>query len=188
MKIPLGFICSVLGASIAFYLAIITLITLPSEGPLRWFAVVGIAGFSLIVGVLVNGISMQGYFKVSRAYNTLTSRLSPLLYSGIEDVLHRREKKFKSSGDLHFMVSAPISGFLRVVGATYPAEDPVRQVEAKFGEGVRSFFAERKAAGHVRTSRLGQPKIEGNRPVFDRAGGLMGEIPPGLEANRCWDF
>ncbi len=65
MKVSVGIICSVLGATIAFYLAIVSLITLPADGTARWFAIGGIAGLSLIAGVLVNGMSMQEYFKVS---------------------------------------------------------------------------------------------------------------------------
>jgi hypothetical protein len=184
MRIPLGFICSVLGAAVLSYLAIVTLIALPSDGPLRWFAVGGIAGLSLIVGVLVNGISMQEYFKVSRAYNTITTRLSPLLYSGIEDVLHRQKKTLKQRGNLNFLVNAPIDGYHRVVGATYPAEDPIRQHHVKFGEGTRGFLADRKVAGYARTTGLGQAKVEGNRPIFDRTGEILGEIPPLSEAGR----
>jgi hypothetical protein len=184
MRIPIGIVCSVLGATTAFYLAIITLVTLPSDGSLRWFAIAGITALSFIAGILINGISMQDFNKVSRAYGSLTSRLSPLLYSGIEDVLHRQKKMLESGGDLNFLVSAPISGYLRVVGATYLAGDPIRQHDAKFGEGTRGFLADHKVAGYARTSGLGQPKVEGNRPVFDRVGGLLGEIPPLSEASR----
>jgi hypothetical protein len=104
MRVPVGIICSVLGAAILSYLAIVALIALPSEGSLRWFAIGGMAGLSLIVGLLVNGISMQDFQKVSRGqreasnlYNTLTSRLSPLLYSGIEDILNRRKATFSQA-------------------------------------------------------------------------------------------
>ncbi len=114
MKFSVGIVCSVLGATIAFYLADMSLVTLPAEGTARWFAIGGIAGLSLIPGVLINGISMQDYFKVSRAYNTLTSRLSPLLYSGIEDVLQRRKETFNPGGRLNLVVIAPINGFNRV--------------------------------------------------------------------------
>ena len=134
MKVSVGIVCSVLGASVLSYLAIVTLIALPSEGPPRWFAVGGIAGLSLIVGVFVNGISMQDFRKVSRdhqeasnRYDTLTLRLSPLLYSGIEDVLHRRAATFKSGGDLNFTVSVVASGLIKTVGSTRPLGRPVRQ-------------------------------------------------------------
>lgn len=191
MRIPIGIVGSVLGATIAFYLAIITLVTLPGEGAPRWFMVAGIAGLSLIAGLIINSGSIQDFRRVSRyhreasnRYDTLTSRLSPLLYSGIEDVLQRRKKMLESGGDLNFLVSAPIDGYYRVVGATYPAEDPIRQHYVKFGEGTRGFLADRKVAGYARTSGLGQPKVKGNRPIFDRTGEILGEIPPLSEAER----
>ncbi len=52
----------------------------------------------------------------------------------------------------------------------------MRQNSAKLGEGLRGFFAERKIAGYARTGQSGQPN-EGNRPVFDRAGRALGEVP-----------
>jgi len=48
--------------------------------------------------------------RIANLYNTLTSRLSPLLYRGIEDILHRQKKTLKSDGDLNFRVEAPING------------------------------------------------------------------------------
>ncbi len=191
MKILIGIICSVLGAAIAFYLAIITLISLPPDGTHRWLAVTGLIALSLLAGLLLNGGSILNFRKLSQdlressgLYNTLTSRLGPLLYSGIGDALHRREKGLKSSGDLNFLVYAPIDGYHRVVGATYPAEDPIRQHHVKFGEGTRGFLADRKVAGYARSSGLGQPKVKGNRPIFDRTGEILGEIPPLSEAER----
>ena len=112
MRIPIGIVGSVLGATIAFYLAIITLVTLPGEGAPRWLMVAGIAG------LIINSGSIQDFRRVSRdhreasnRYDTLTARLGPLLYSGIEDVLHRRAKTLKLSGDIRFSVWAPIHGF-----------------------------------------------------------------------------
>ncbi len=55
MKVSVGIVCSVLGATIAFYLAIVSLITLPADGTVRWFAISGISGLSLIAGVLILG-------------------------------------------------------------------------------------------------------------------------------------
>ncbi len=191
MRIPIGIICSVLGATVAFYLAIITLVDLPLDGTARWFAVAGLAGLSFIAGVLINGVSMQDFRKVSRdlretshLYETLTSRLSPLLYSGIEDVLHRKARAFKPSGELKFIVWVSTNGVHRTVGATFPSGDPVRQMELKFGEGIMGYLADRKVAGYASTSGIGQPRLEGNRPVFDRAGQLLGEIPPLREVHR----
>ena len=114
--------------------------------------------------------------EISNLYKTLTSRLNPLLYRGIEDVLRRWQNTFKPGGGLNFGVVAPINGFYRVVGATYPADAPMRQNSTRLGEGLRGFFAERKVAGYARTSQSGQPN-EGNRPVFDRAGRALGEVP-----------
>jgi hypothetical protein len=182
MKVSVGIVCSVLGATIAFYLAIISLVTLPADGTARWFAIVGISALSLIAGVLINGISMQDYFKISRAYNTLTSRLSPLLYSGIEDVLHRRAKALKLGRELNLSVFAPINGFYVTVGSTLPSEDPVRQLELEPGEALPGFFANRKVAGFARAGW--HAKLEANRAVFDRAGQQIGEVPPLREVNK----
>ncbi len=113
--------------------------------------------------------------EISNLYKSLTSRLSPLLYRGIDDVLQRWKQTLKPSGDLNLVVSAPINGFYRVVGATYPAEHPFRQNNTRLGEGLRGFFSERRVAGYMRPSWV-QPK-EGNRPIFDRHGQVLAEFP-----------
>ncbi len=118
----------------------------------------------------------------SNRYDRLTTRLSPVLYKGIEAVLHRQKKTLKSGGGLNITVSAPINGFYRNVGTTYPAEHPMRQNNTRLGEGTHGFFAERKVAGYVRPSGLDQLK-EGNRTVFDRAGRVLGEVPSRRDAN-----
>jgi len=127
-------------------------------------------------------VPRQNLRETSNRHNTLTSRLSPLLYRGIDDVLRRWQNTFKPGGDLNFAVLAPINGFYRVVGATYPAEHPMRQNNTKLGEGLRGFFADRKVAGYVRANREAQPK-EVNRPVFDRTGQVLGEIPMRRDPN-----
>ncbi len=114
----------------------------------------------------------------SNRYDRLTSRLGPLLYRGIEDALQRWKNTLKPGGGLGFVVYAPINGFFRVVGATYPAEHPMRQNSQKLGEGTRGFFAEHKKAGYVRSSNWSQPK-EANRTLFDRDGQVLSEVPWG---------
>ena len=114
--------------------------------------------------------------EISNLYKTLMAQLSPLLCKGIEDVLHRRKETFNAGGGLNFVVIAPISGFNRVVGATYPAEHSGRQMNTRVGEGSRGFFVERRLSGYVGVSGVVQPK-EGNRPVFDRYGQVLGEVP-----------
>ncbi len=126
-------------------------------------------------------VPRQDLQRISNLYNTLTSRLSPLLYKGIEDVLHRWQNTFKPGGGLIFNVFAPINGFYRIVGATQPAEHPMRQTSMKVGEGTLGFFAERKVAGYVRNSAWVQSK-EGKRLVFDRHGQVLGEFPVGRNA------
>jgi len=122
-------------------------------------------------------VPRQDLRQASNLYNaTLTARLSPVLYKGIEDVLQRRKETFNAGGDLNFVVLAPINGFYRVVGATYPAEHPLRQNNSKVGEGTRGFFAERKVAGYTRMDRS-QPKGS-KRQLFDRNGQVLGEITP----------
>ncbi len=62
----------------------------------------------------------------------------------------------------------------------------MRQNYTKFGEGTRGYFGERKVAGYVRTSGWSQPK-KGNRPVFDRDGRVLGEVPWGRSASILAD-
>ncbi len=121
-------------------------------------------------------VPRQDLQRISNIYNTLTSRLGPLLYRGIEDVLQRWKKTLNSGGDLNLVVVAPINGFYRVVGATFPAEHPMRQNNTKLGEGLRGFFAERRVAGYAGANGGFQSK-EGHRPVFDRTGKVLGEVP-----------
>ena len=52
----------------------------------------------------------------------------------------------------------------------------MRQNSTRLGEGIRGFFDERKVAGYARPGSGPQPK-EGNRPVFDRTGKVLGEGP-----------
>jgi len=105
---------------------------------------------------------------------TLTSRLSPLLYRGIDDVLQQRKETFDSGGSLNFVVVAPINDFYRVVGATYAADHPTRQNNTRVGEGPRGFFAERKEAGYTRrdSSQTKGSKLQ----LFDQNGQVIGEI------------
>ena len=124
----------------------------------------------------------QDLRETSIIYKTLMARLNPLLCRGIEDVLQRWKKTLKSGGDSNLVVHAPINGFYRIVGATYPAEHPMRQNSVKFGEGSLGYFSERKVAGYVHPRGVGEPK-EGNRSVFDRDGQVLGEIPAGRPAN-----
>ena len=126
-------------------------------------------------------VPRQDLRETSNIYKTLMARLSPVLYKGIEDVLHRRKEPFNAGGDLNFVVNAPINGFYRVVGATYPTQHPMRQNHLKLGEGLGGYFAERKVAGYVRSTGVGEPK-EGNRPVFDRDGQVLGEVPSRRDA------
>jgi len=132
--------------------------------------------------------------EISNLYNTLTSRLSPLLYKGIEDILHRRKETFNAGEDLHLIVVAPINGFYRVVGSTYPADHPQRQNNTKVGTGIRGFFAERKVAGYMRAPRE-DDLTESNHTVYDPTGRVIGEIPrgrnPGILASpveRKWRY
>ncbi|MEC4681283.1 MAG: hypothetical protein VST67_11390, partial [Nitrospirota bacterium] len=118
----------------------------------------------------------QDLREASNLYNKLMARLSPMLYKGIEDVLQRWKKTLKSGGDLNLVVVAPINGFYRVVGATFPADAPMRQNNSKLGEGLRGFFTERRVAGYARAAVWVQP-TEDKRPVFDRTGQVIGEVP-----------
>jgi len=131
-------------------------------------------------------VPRQDLQRISNLYNTLTSRLGPLLYRGIDDVLQRWQNTFKPGGGLNFVVYAPINGFYRVVGATYPAEHPVRQNSTKLGEGLIGFFAERKVAGYMRP-RIGAQSKDVDRPVFDRYGQVLAEVAPRRDAGILAD-
>jgi len=126
-------------------------------------------------------VPRQDLQETSNLYNKLMAQLSPLLCRGIEDVLQRRKETFNPKGNLDFVVLAPMNEVYRVVGATLPAEQPLRQNISKLREGSRGFFAERKVVGYVSVSRLDQPE-EGNRKAFDRAGRVIGEVPPRRDA------
>jgi len=121
-------------------------------------------------------VPRQEIQRITNLYNTLKSRLNPLLCRGIEDILHRHKKTLKSDGNLVFQVNAPINGFYRVVGATSPAEHASRQNSTKVGEGTQGVFAERRVAGYVPSSALVK---EGKRQALDRHGKVLAEIPVG---------
>jgi len=110
----------------------------------------------------------------SDLYNKLMTRLNPLLCRGIEDTLQRWKERFKPDGGLIFWVWAPINGFYRHVGSTTPAEAPQRQNSSKIGEGMPSFFAERKVGGYTPSTAWAK---EGKRQVFDRHGNVLAEFP-----------
>ncbi len=187
MKILIGIVCSVLGATVAFYLAAVALIDLPPVGAPRWIAVTGLAVLSLMAGVLVNGGSIinsrqlsQDLRETSDLYNTLTSRLNPLLCGGIEDVLQRRIKDIDLLKSLQLTAFAPIDGLYRVVGATFPPGAGVRQQELEPNEGMVGFMADRKTAGYTQTT-LRSP---GPSDVYDRSGLVIGQRTPLRDFNR----
>ena len=110
--------------------------------------------------------------EISNLYKTLTSRLSPLLCRGIEDVLHRQKRMLKSGGDLNFTVTMFTNGLYKTVGSTYPPGGSIRQREQKHGEGITGFLCERKLAGFGQTSRHSN---SANRLVLDQFGKQIGE-------------
>ena len=121
-------------------------------------------------------VPRQDLRETSDRYDRLSSRLSPLLYRGIDDALQRHKKTLKWRGDFVFQVEALINGFYRVVGATSPPEADSRQNSTKVGEGIKGFFAERRVAGYVLGSDWVKSK-EGKRQVFDRHGEVLAEFP-----------
>lgn len=181
MKIPIGIVGSVLGATIAFHLAVVTLVTLPAEGPPRWFALAGITALSLLAGILVNGVTMQDFFKVSRAYNTLTSRLNPLLCGGIENVLQRRAKDVDLLKGLTLSAHAPIDGLFKVVATTAPPGATLRQRVHELNEGLLGFVIAQQIAGYIQ--RPG--KNSGPNDVYDRSGRVIGQSSPVRDINRA---
>jgi len=118
----------------------------------------------------------QDHREGSDRYDRLTTRLIPLLHRGIDDVLLRWKKTLKSGAITNLTVVAPINGFYRVVGGTFPAEAPNRQNSTKVGDGVLGFLAERKVAGYVHRG-TGYLSKGSKRPVFDRHGQVLAELP-----------
>jgi len=114
-------------------------------------------------------VPRQDHREGSDRFDRLTTRLIPLLHRGIDDVLLRWKKTFKSGAVTNLVVWAPINGFYRVVGATFSAEHPMRQNTTRLGEGIRGFITERRVAGYLRASRREDVK-ESKRPIFDRIG------------------
>ncbi len=54
----------------------------------------------------------------------------------------------------------------------------MRQNSTKVGDGIRSFFVERKVAGYIRSTGWAQPfDKEAQRTVFDRYGQVLAELP-----------
>ena len=121
-------------------------------------------------------VPRQDLQRITNLYNTLTSRLSPLLYRGIDDTLQRWKKTLEWAGDSTLVVVAPINGFSRVVGSTHPPEHPGRQNSQTWGEGVIGFIAERKLAVYVQRG-AGRLSKGDKRPVFDRHGQVLADLP-----------
>ncbi len=119
-------------------------------------------------------VPRQDLQRISNIYNTLTTRLSPVLYKGIEAVLHRQKKTLKSGEGLNFSVSVLTGDLLKNVASTHPPGHAGWQNVIKIGEGTRGWFAKEKIAGFVQTSRHSE---SANRPVFDRYGKQIHEIP-----------
>ncbi len=119
-------------------------------------------------------VPRQDSRETSNLYNKLMARLSPLLYRGIEDVLQRHKKTLKWRGDLDLSVALLTGGFIRNVGSTLPQGHSVRQNVGKIGEGTRGYFAKEKIAGFSLSSWNSNSV---NRPVFDRFGKQIHEIP-----------
>jgi len=116
----------------------------------------------------------QDLRETSNRYDRLASRVGPLLYSGLEDVLKRHAGTLKPSGELDLSASVLTSDLLKFVAATIPPGHSGRQHERKLGEGVQGYFAEAKIAGFAQASLHTN---SANRPVFDRFGRQIGEIP-----------
>ncbi len=112
--------------------------------------------------------------EISNLYKTLMAQLSPLLCRGIEDVLHRQKKTLESGEGLNFSVSVLTGDLLKNVASTHPPGHAGWQNVIKIGEGTRGWFAKEKIAGFVQTSRHSE---SANRPVFDRYGKQIHEIP-----------
>ncbi len=112
--------------------------------------------------------------EISNLYKTLTSRLSPVLYKGIDAVLQRRKETFKPGEGLNFSVSVLTGDLLKYVASTLPPGHAGWQNVTKIGGGgAGGYFAKEKIAGFTQPSRHSN---SANRPVFDRFGKQIGEI------------
>jgi hypothetical protein len=120
-------------------------------------------------------VARQDLQRISNLYNSLTSRLGPLLYRGIEDVLHRRVRALKPIGQMMFTVYAISHGFYRAIASTYAQGHPARQLEWKLNEGIPGYLAGRGITGYGISSWY--IKDFPNRPIFDRVGLQIGELP-----------
>ncbi len=120
-------------------------------------------------------VPRQDLREASNLYNaTLTTRLSPVLYKGIQDVLDRKKKTVKSGGRLNFTVSVITGSLIRWAASTMPRGASGRQRDLKLGEGIRGYFTKAKIAGFTQTSLNVN---SANRPVFDQFGKQIGEMP-----------
>ena len=162
MRSHIGIFCSVVGASVAFYLAALPLMTLPESGNAKWFAIAGLVTISLGGGLLVNAASIASarhlsndLRETSRLYNSLTTRLSPLLYNGLEDLLQRRTQDQKLLANCYATIVAPVDGLYRVVATTFPSNHPIRQIQLAHDEGFVGFISTRKVPGYSRAAFAG---------------------------------
>ncbi len=119
-------------------------------------------------------VPRQELREILNRYDTLMARLSPLLYKGIDDALQRWKKTLKPGEGLNFSVSVLTGDLLKNVASTHPPGHAGWQNVIKIGEGTRGWFAKEKIAGFVQTSRQSK---SANRPVFDRYGKQIHEIP-----------
>ena len=119
-------------------------------------------------------VPRQDLRETSNIYNTLMTRLSPVLYSGIDDVMRRWKTSLKPDRDLNFSASVLSGGFIRTVCSTLSQGHSVRSLTPKMGERLRGYFAEAKIAGFTQASININ---SANRPVFDRFGRQIGEMP-----------
>jgi len=78
------------------------------------------------------------------------------------------------SGEINLSASVLTNDILKIVGTTFPPGHLGRQHQRKLGEGVQGYFAEAKTAGFAQTTRKSK---SANRPVFDRFGKQIGELP-----------
>ena len=86
----------------------------------------------------------QDLRETSNRYDKLASRVSPLLYRRLEDVLRRHAGTVKSGGELNLSASVLTSDILKSVGTSFPPGHFSRQHERKLGEGVQGYLPERK--------------------------------------------
>jgi len=173
-----GTAIAVLGTAVVTYFTLYSALGIRAEGLPPFLAITGLISLSLLISLLINYGSFwslreahEERRRIETLYETLDSRIRPLLLTGMEDTLRRRVKELpwiKNGIPLKFFVFTEIDGLYKVVGSTVEHDAQVRRLELEPDEGVVGFTVDRKISGLAQIT-------EGKGNVFDRAGRVIGQ-------------